>query len=54
MNKSVKIIIKTDKAPEAIKQMVERKDLIKAFHRGEVTKAQLDAKGIRFIAPVQL
>ena len=47
---SVKITIKTKKVPFFIRKMMEDKELVKSFHRGEISKEQLDAKKIRFIS----
>lgn len=49
---NVKITIKTKKVPFFIKKMMEDKELVKSFHRGEISKEQLDAKKIRFITPI--
>lgn len=52
MIKSIKILIKADKLPAFFQKMIDNKNAVKAYHKGELTIEQLREKGIKFVAPI--
>ena len=54
MKKSIKIIIHTDKIPEVVKKITERKKSINAYYSGKKTLEQLNNEGIKFVMPISI
>jgi hypothetical protein len=49
---TTKVIRYMDEAPPLIKQMAENKRLVQAYLRGEVTKEELEKRGIELVKPI--